>query len=204
MKWSAVLSVFEKMPSYMATWLLIVMSQAGLVLSIVLTKDTRWFTWHLSRLGEGGQVASAIFNFTMGMSAVILVIIATRLVSDMRQTRWHHGGITLRNVLIGIAFCWIGVACFPFDRYAVIHNVFGYGQFLLVSVVMLRLRHICPRFSSRTYIIGVASVVGVSLLLASFHLLHIGSVLMAELLGQFTLFSWLLSLTHDVNPRKHA
>jgi hypothetical membrane protein len=180
------------------------MSQAGLVLSMLLTKDARWFTWHLSRLGEGSGAASIVFNFTMGLSSIILVIIASRLVNDIRQTRWHHGAIMVRNILIGIAVCWIGVACFPFDRYALVHNIFGYGQFLLVSVLMLRLSHICPRFSDRTYIIGVASVIGVSLLLASFHLLHIGSVLLAELLGQFTLFSWLLSLTHDVNPRKRA
>jgi hypothetical protein len=191
-----------KMPSFIATWLLIGMSQIGLVLSMLLTKDTKWLEWHLSRLGEGSGLASAVFNFTMGMSSVILIIIATRLVNDIRQTNWHHGAIALRNVLIGISICWIGVACFPFDRYPIVHNVFGYGQFLLVSVLMLGLKHICPRFSSRTYIIGIASVVGVSLLLAGFHILHIGTVLMAELLGQFTLFSWLLSLTHDVNPRK--
>ncbi|HRC28040.1 MAG TPA: hypothetical protein PKV96_01515 [Candidatus Saccharimonas sp.] len=196
------LFALRKVPSFVATWLLIGLSQMGLLLSILLTKDTRWFQWHLSRLGEGESIASAIFNFTMGVSSVILVVIATRLVNDIRQTRWHSGAIALRNMLSGIAICWVGVACFPFDRYPVVHNVFGYGQFLIVSILMLRLKQICPRFSSRTYIIGIASVVGVSLLLAGFHILHIGTVLMAELLGQFTLFSWLLSLTHDVNPRK--
>lgn len=187
--------------SYMITWSLVGLTQAGLALSMLLSKDTKWFEMHLSKLGEGGSFASGIFNFTMGFASIILVVIAIRLTEELENKNWYNGIITLRNILIAVSICWVGVASFPFDANPIVHNIFGYGQFTLIAIAMLLLKRLCPLFSERTYTLGIISVVGSSLLLAAFHMMQIGSILLAELFGQTTLFLWLLSLTRDVYKR---
>jgi len=180
--------------SYMLTWTLIGVVTLGISLSIALTHDTRWMEWHLSRLGEGESLAAAIFNFTFVMAAVILAALAARIMSEVSTPGVH----TLRSLLFGVAICWIGIGCFPFDHFPIIHNIFGYSQFLLMGYLLLRLRTICPCFSEHTYTIGFGVVIITSILLALFHLTHFTTLLIVEIIGQLGIYMWLLSMAADL------
>jgi len=180
--------------SYALTWILIGIVTLGIALSITLTPDTRWMTWHLSRLGEGKSLAAAIFNFTFIFAALILVKLASRIMSEVSTTGAHR----LRTLFFCVAICWLGVGSFPFDQFPIIHNIFGYSQFLLIGYMMLRLRHICNCFSERTYTIGVGVAVVTALLLALFHLTHFTTLLVVEIIGQFGVYGWLLSMAGDL------
>ncbi len=180
------------------TWAMIGLALTGLAISIHLTTDSRWVNWHLSRLGEGEHLSSAIFNFTMGTAALALTLIASRLTEEIELSDPHKGARILRNLIIVAAVCWVGVACFPFDRFPVIHNGFGYGEAFILMFTMLALPRICPRFSRRTYLLGGWSAVIVFMLMVFFLATHAITLLFVELLGQVTLFAWLLSMAYDM------
>lgn len=180
--------------SYLLAWTLITTTTLGIVLSITLTTDARWIEWHLSRLGEGGTIGAAVFNLSFVVAALLLVVLAHKLMLELAPSGRRQ---LIRGILLAIAFCWVGIALFPFDRFPSTHNFFGYGQFLLIGLLMLRLRHICDRFSQRTYAIGLFGVILTSILLALFHLTHFTTLLAVEVVGQALFSAWLLSMTHD-------
>ncbi|MFZ1258185.1 MAG: DUF998 domain-containing protein [Candidatus Saccharimonas sp.] len=187
----------KKVSSFNITWILIGSATVGTALSIALTKDTKWMQWHLSRLGEGASLSSAIFNFTIIMAGLVLLLMAMRITDEITHHKPHPGVGQLRMLLIIAAMCWAGVGAFPFDTWPVIHNVFGYGQFLVLSAAMVGLKHICPRFSPRTYNIGLMAVIITAILVALFHLTHFTTLLVVELIGQLFIYAWLLSMTYD-------
>lgn len=184
----------HRVSSYVLTWGLIGVVTLGIALSIALTPDTRWMAWHLSRLGEGGSLAAAIFNFTFVFAALILVKLASRIMSEVSTPGAHR----LRTLFFCVAVCWLGVGSFPFDQFPIIHNIFGYGQFLLIGYMMLRLKRICHCFSDRTYTIGVGVAILSALLLALFHITHFTTLLVVEIIGQLGVYGWLLSMAGDL------
>ena len=181
--------------SYALSWTLIGVATLGIALSIQLTADTSWMTWHLSRLGEGRSLSASVFNFTFIFAALILAKLASRIMLETSA----EGAHTLRTLLFSVAVCWIGVGSFPFDQFPIIHNLFGYSQFLIMGFLMLRLRHICPGFSERTYTIGLGAAIMTGLLLALFHLTHFTTLLVVEIIGQIGIYAWLLSIAHDLS-----
>jgi hypothetical membrane protein len=183
----------QRASSYTLTWTLIGVVTLGIALSIALTPDTRWMSWHLSRLGEGGSLAAAVFNFTFILAALILVKLASRIMSELSTPGAHR----LRALFFCVAVCWLGIGSFPFDQFPIIHNIFGYGQFLLIGYMMLRLRHICRCFSERTYTIGVGVAILTALLLTFFHITHFTTLLVVEIIGQLGVYGWLLSMAGD-------
>jgi hypothetical membrane protein len=178
----------------------------GLVLSIFLTDDTRWVEWHLSRLGEGLALSSAVFNFALAVGALLLGIIAMLIADDICTTAKTHiakrGARILRSILLVVAICWLGVSCFPFDRFPIIHNCFGYGEFFLLGGAMLALHSLYDGFSKRTYNIGVSAVVVTGALMILFHLVQFTTLLVVELIGQLFVSAWLLSVTYDTSKQR--
>lgn len=189
----------SRIDSFGLTWALIGIALTGIAVSIAFTSDPRWMNWHLSRLGEGGHVSSAIFNFTLIAAAMVYVLLANRIAEEV-QAHWNQprAAKILRILFIASAISWIGVACFPFDRFPVIHNIFGYSQFFAVILVMISLGHICPKFSKRSIYAGYLAF-GVSVgLMIFFHATHLITLLMVEIIGELLMFAWMISMTHDL------
>ena len=97
-----------------------------------------------------------------------------------------------------VAICLVGVGAFPFDKFPVIHNIFGYGQFFVLSGLILALRCVHSGFRVRTYHIGYAAVGITMLLMVLFHLTHFTTLLIVELIGQLLAYAWVLSITRDM------
>ncbi len=188
--------------SYNLAIVLVGTAVIGLMLSMALTTDPRWMSWHLSRLGEGGQVSAMVFNGTLLVVAVLLILIALRLTSEIRSHKPTESTAYLRSVLLLTALCWVGLALFPFDRSHVVHRIFGYGQMGFICLLMLTLKRRNTPFSDRTHAIGLFGVIITGSLLALYHLIGVPGLVIVELSGQVVLFVWLLSLTRDMHLRK--
>ncbi|NCU37503.1 hypothetical protein EOL96_00345 [Candidatus Saccharibacteria bacterium] len=186
--------------SFNLAWAIIGTTTIGMSLSMVLAQDTQWMQWHLSRLGEGGSLSAAIFNYTLIVIALIYVLLATRITDEVALLR-HAKPTKLRLLMIITALCWAGVGMFPFDTFPVIHNIFGYGQFFIVCGTLLALRQLAPVFSEKTYIVGFSVVIISGLFMALFHLTHFTSLLVVELIGQLGVFVWLIAMTRDLRRR---
>lgn len=170
----------------------------GFALSMLLTQDTKWANWHLSRLGEGNSTASFIFNGTMILAAMVLILLATRIADEMSRRHSSSGARQLQAALVVVAICLVGVGAFPFDTFPVIHNIFGYGQFFVLSGLILTLRRVYSGFHARTYRIGYAAVGTTMLLMVLFHLTHFTTLLVVELIGQLLAYAWVLSVTRNM------
>ncbi len=187
----------KKASSFSLTLALIGIGVVGLSLSMWLTKDTRWMQWHLSRLGEGNEFSSAIFNYSLILAAMVLAALAIRLTDEIRTRDPRRSVTFLRNMMLGAAAAWVGVAIFPFDRFPLIHNIFGYSQMLIICILMLTLKRLTTSFSARTHTIGLIAVLVSGALMTLHHLVHVPSLLLVELVGQVALFAWLISMTTD-------
>lgn len=188
---------YRRLTSFNLAWVLVGVTLLGLALSIHLTTDDRWIEWHLSRLGEGSGVAASIFNFSLVVAALIMTWLAVHVTDEVDDRRPHPGLGRLRALLYFVALCWVGVASFPFDKFPIVHNIFGYAQFFAIGVMMLGLKRLCPRFSNRTYMIGYGAAIITGLLMGLFHLTHFTTLLVVELIGQVFIYVWLLSMTYD-------
>lgn len=173
----------------------------SLSLSIWLTKDTSWVQWHLSRLGEGPELSAAVFNMSLMIAALILAMFGIRVTDEIRQRYPNESIVISKMLFIGIAIAWAGVGGFPFDRFPLTHNFFGYLQTLLVSIIMLRLKHLHKGFSQRTHAIGLMAVILTIGLLILHHLVHTPTLVVVELTGQIFIFVWLISMTFDLRSR---
>ena len=193
------MSIRPSLSSFNLAWIFTGITLTGLALSITLTTDPRWSHWHLSRLGEGGSLAASIFNFSLIIAAMILTWLGVKVANEIRDVYPSAGTVILRSLLLFIAFCWVGVATFPFDKSPIIHNIFGYAQFFTVGYAMVGLKWLCPHFSERTYYVGYGAALLTGLLMALFHLTQFTSLLVVELIGQFFVYAWILSMTADHN-----
>lgn len=190
--------------SFGITWALMGLVFVGAALSIHLTTDSRWMEWHLSRLGEGGHLSSAIFNFTMGVIAVLFAVISTRLAEELYQTHRRAKIRTMHGLFIVAAICCIGVASFPFDAFPIIHNVFGHGGALAIILCMIGLPWLYPHFPRSVYYVGVFAALVVAILFATYLMTGKVTLLTVELIAQVLFSIWLLVLTHQARhvPRE--
>lgn len=162
-----------------------------------LTQDPRWVEWHLSRLGEGGQLSSAIFNYSLAIAALVLSLIIIRLARDFENKEPRGTNRLFQTFGLLIAACWLGVAAFPFDQFPITHNVFGYGMFTIVTILLLGIAKIMPSVSKRTVVIGISTAATLTALLILAHTTHVIDLVVVELTGQILFLAWLLSLSYD-------
>ena len=188
----------QHLTSFRYALALVGIATTGLALSMYLTADTRWLQWHLSRLGEGGHLSSAVFNFTMGLVAVLLTVTSTRLTDELGHVHRHPRQRIIHALFLIAAVMCIGVACFPFDTFPVVHNIFGHTSASALVLCMIGLPWLYPYFPKRIYYLGVISALFVALLFGIYSINGTVTLLFVELVGQLLLFIWLLALTYEV------
>lgn len=178
-------------------WFLVGLTALGLGLSIRLTQDPRWVEWHLSRLGEGGHLSSAIFNYSLAIAALVLSLLVIRLARDFEDKEPKSTNKLFQTFGLIIAACWLGVAAFPFDQFPITHNFFGYGMFTTVTILLLGIAKIMPCVSKRTIVISISTATILTALLILAHTTRVIDLVVVELTGQILFLAWLLSLSYD-------
>lgn len=176
----------------------------GSIISAILTKDLRWMNWHFSRLGEGGAFSSLIFNLALIISSFLMFTLTYALSRDVLKItdisehviqRAHT--IVLRSFGL-ISVCLIGVAVFPFDKYPILHNTFGYLMLVVFLVTCINTRKILPIFSDKFY----TYCDNILLFTVVCYSLFVGFKLISLLAVEFAIFTylyvWLIGFTRGI------
>lgn len=145
------------------------------------TDDPYWFVNNFSRLGDRATFAAAMFNTTVILAGVCVIVISyfsvSELVTTYRQrgmwSSWKTGGggtlrfartrvIILSTLLTLCGVCFIGIGTFKYTPHPVVHNVFAFSLPMLTGVLMAALPWLAPLFSKAIYVVSdLLVVVGV-------------------------------------------
>lgn len=170
----------------------------GATLSGLLTTDTRWMSWHFSRLGEGGMLSALIFNSTLLASAAIIYMLGLALVDNISRLSDIEGvNVPRARIIIGRSFniitiCLIGLALFPFDTFPVPHNIFGYSMLFTLLSLCLTTPSFLPIFSRKFYLYGYLVILLATVCYVLFLVVGSITLLTVETIMYTCLYGWLL------------
>ncbi len=184
-------------------------STAGLT-----SDDPYWYNNNFSQLGDRTTFAAQMFNSTLMLAGICIVIISyfsiSELVTTYRMRRlWpdgHAPGHT-ENIshfkvrigclaalltLSGIAF--VGVGLFRYTPHPIIHNVFARGLPGIMTVLLVGLPWIAPQLSRAMYLVSDLAIVvcagaGIEWLRADNTLTNVEALAGLLFLGWFIVFS---------------
>ena len=121
--------------------LYVVILTSGVMISIVLSDDSHWTSWSLSRLGETSTNRQSALAFNAGVFASGLILTAigicmTQSYAKLQQSRTAKLSAWL---MITLSVCMIGVALCPNDTMHAAHFVFSRGIIVAMVLMMLTL-----------------------------------------------------------------
>lgn len=124
---------------------------AGVFLAMLLSDDTQWINWSLSRLGETGsnRWSALAFNSAVFLSSLVMMVIGFLMVrgySRLGQLRTARLSAWLMALL---TICMLGVSLCPNDTMHAAHFVFSRGIVVLVVVLMFILPSSLSRLTHR-------------------------------------------------------
>ena len=187
---------------------------SGVALAGLTSDDPDWFTNNFSQLGDRTTFAARLFNSTLILAGVCMIIISYFAISELVTT--HHltarlevdrltagpTGIThfkARMVGLGVLLTlsgvvFIGVGAFPYSPNPVMHNVFAHSLPIVMTLLFVGLPWLVPQFPKAMYVvtlaaIGVAYVSGLFWLLGMTTLTNVEAVFGLVYMGWFIVFS---------------
>ena len=110
----------------------------GLVVAMLLSDDTRWTNWSLSRLGETTSNRLSAFSFNSGvfLSGLIMATIGVFMNRGYLKLGQIRSARISGWILSLFAICMIGVALCPNDTMHAAHFVFSRGIVILMVLLM--------------------------------------------------------------------
>lgn len=150
-------------------------STAGLT-----TTDPYWFNNNFSQLGDRTTFAARMFNSTLMLAGICIIIISYFAISEMLTTHrqrllWQNeqqSGTTTTEaryfptrliclsillILCGVAF--IGIGTFRYTPHPLLHNVFARGLPCVMSVLLVGLPWLAPQLSRAMFVISDLAIV---------------------------------------------
>lgn len=173
----------------------------GLLLSMATTSDPLWWQLHFSQLGIFGDFSSALFNTTLKVSGLMVVVFALFVRRDVRRLgrgTVRRGTATLACIclnVVGISLALVG--CVPLNTDKDLHDrvaammVLGFLVLLVSAPVMLR------RLGARMAISTGIALVWLALSIALFVTATINLALF-ETISCGAMFAWSGMLTHTL------
>ena len=150
---------------------------SGVSIAGLTSDDPYWYNNNFSQLGDRTTFAARMFNSTLMLAGVCIVIISYFAISELITT--HHlqmqylsasdekeapkhfkARILLLSTMLtlaGIAF--IGIGMFRYTPHPILHNVFARGLPCLMSVLMIALPWLAPQLSKVVYVISDLAIV---------------------------------------------
>ena len=139
--------------------------------------DPYWYNNNFSQLGDRTTFAARMFNSTLMLAGVCIVIISYFAISELITThrlqmqylsandekeapKHFKARILLLSTMLtlaGIAF--IGIGMFRYTPHPILHNVFARGLPCLMSVLMIALPWLAPQLSKVVYVISDLAIV---------------------------------------------
>lgn len=176
----------------------------GATLSGLLTTDSRWMSWHFSRLGEGGMISAMIFNVALLVSAVVMFALGIALTDNIARVS-KKSDMNLDKIkkiinrsFTAIAICLVGVATFPFDRFPVVHNIFGYSMLFIFLGLCIVTPKMLPIFSRKFYIYGQSVILCTIICYVLFIIVGSITLLTVEFIIFTFIYGWLLLFINGI------
>lgn len=150
---------------------------SGVSIAGLTSDDPYWYNNNFSQLGDRTTFAARMFNSTLMLAGVCIVIISYFAVSELITThrlqmqylsasdekeapKHFKARILLLSTMLtlaGIAF--IGIGMFRYTPHPILHNVFARGLPCLMSVLMIALPWLAPQLSKVVYVISDLAIV---------------------------------------------
>ena len=185
---------------------------SGVSIAGLTSDDPYWYNNNFSQLGDRTTFAARMFNSTLMLAGVCIVIISYFAISELITThrlqmqylsasdekeapKHFKARILLLSTMLtlaGIAF--IGIGMFRYTPHPILHNVFARGLPVLMLVLFLLLPWVAPRLSRTVMVISdlmllVCAAFGVEWLLGKITLTNVEALACMVYLGWFIVFS---------------
>lgn len=189
---------------------------SGVCVAGLTTDDPYWYHNNFSQLGDRTTFAATMFNSTLMLGGLCIIIISyfaiSELVTTERLTRLRHNRSAndpnhgydiahyrLRTIILGVmltmsGIAFIGIGAFRYTPHPILHNVFARGLPVLMLVLFLLLPWVAPRLSRTVMVISdlmllVCAAFGVEWLLGKITLTNVEALACMVYLGWFIVFS---------------
>ena len=189
---------------------------SGVCVAGLTTDDPYWYHNNFSQLGDRTTFAATMFNSTLMLGGLCIIIISyfaiSELVTTERLTRLRHNRSAndpnhgydiahyrLRTTILGMmltmsGIAFIGIGAFRYTPHPILHNVFARGLPVLMLVLFLLLPWVAPRLSRTVMVISdlmllVCAAFGVEWLLGKITLTNVEALACMVYLGWFIVFS---------------
>ncbi|MUH59032.1 ABC transporter permease [Bifidobacterium canis] len=180
------------------------------------SNDPYWFNNNFSQLGDRTTFAARMFNSTLILGGICIIIISYFAISELIATyhvRDLDGKIQMRNpkfsyrvpqfkaritaltiLLILSGVCFIGIGTFRYTPHPILHNVFARGMPVIMFIMLVALPWLAPQLSRAFFVISdmaivVCAIEGVMWLLGRNTLTNVEALAAMLFLGWFIVFS---------------
>ncbi len=183
--------------------LYVVILASGVMVSIVLSDDSHWTSWSLSRLGETSTNRQSALAFNAGVFASGLILTAigiymTRSYAKLQQSRTAKLSAWL---MITLSVCMIGVALCPNDTMHAAHFVFSRGIIVAMVLMMLTLPSSLNYLTQRERLLSFGFPIFAAILAAQGYILRsFWFVIIEAILGLLAAI-WLFIVCRHIDKR---
>lgn len=145
---------------------------SGVSIAGLTSDDPYWYNNNFSQLGDRTTFAARMFNSTLMLAGVCIVIISYFAISELITThrlqmrylskqdtkeapKHFKARILLLSIMLtlaGIAF--VGIGMFRYTPHPILHNVFARGLPCLMGVLMIALPWLAPQLSKVVYVVS--------------------------------------------------
>lgn len=145
---------------------------SGVSIAGLTSDDPYWYNNNFSQLGDRTTFAARMFNSTLMLAGICIIIISYFAISELittnrlRREYAQQTGLDesprhfkIRILLLafmltlaGVAF--IGIGMFRYTPHPILHNVFARGLPCLMSVLLIGLPWLAPQLSKAVYVVS--------------------------------------------------
>lgn len=198
----SVLFMINNVSPSMITNLLIIVIISGVMFSIIMNQDSRWWQFNLSFLGTKDAKNAWQFNFTLILSALLLIALIDYLFVSLEKKYANNWRLNLLRVTLTMtAISLGGVGLFPNVHGDILHDLHYNSAFLMVyllffQIIMIRwiLPQVTKTFINTSYVIGILVLVTGWL----WKIMRIFSLTAFEIIAFILALSWLLLLIQNL------
>lgn len=197
---------------------------SGVATASFTTTDPYWFNNNFSQLGDRTTFAATMFNDTLILGGICIIIISYFAVSELvatyhvyrpgqgdtlrdpqfsyRVPAYRFRIITLSTLLLLSGIAFIGIGVFRYTPHPILHNVFARGVVGVMLVLLIALPWLAPQLSKSLYVISdlailVTAISGVAWLTGHNTLTNVEALASLLFLGWFIVFSRQIAAIDD-------
>lgn len=197
---------------------------SGVATASFTTTDPYWFNNNFSQLGDRTTFAATMFNVTLILGGICVIIISYFAISELIATyhvytpgkpdtlrtptfsyrvpayRFRIGALSVLLLLSGVAF--IGIGTFRYTPHPFMHNLFAHGVVVIMLILLVALPWLAPQLSKSLYVISDLAIVltaieGFSWLAGHNTLTNVEALASLIFLGWFIVFSRQIAAIDD-------